>query len=62
MSGTEIKTKVDALTDELNNRLKTFVLTGRIAEIMEEIEGLRNECTHDFVNGVCIYCGKEENE
>ena len=60
MSGTEIQTQINALQDELHEQLKTFILSGRVAEIMDEIENLRKECTHDFVNGVCIYCGQEE--
>ena len=60
MSGIEIQAQVNALQDELHEQLKTFILSGRVAEIMDEIEGLRKKCTHEFVNGTCIFCGQEE--
>ena len=60
MSGTEIQAQVNALQDELHEQLKTFILSGRVAEIMNEIDSLRKECTHDFVDGKCIFCGQEE--
>lgn len=60
MSGTEIKTQIDALQNELNEELRVFILNPRVKEIMAKMDDLRKECTHDFVNGTCIFCGQEE--
>ena len=62
MSGIEVKQHIDQLSEELHEQLQQFILTGRVNEIMEEINNFRNNCPHEFVNGKCIYCGKKEQE
>ena len=37
-----------------------FILQPKIEAYLKENEELRSICTHEFVNGVCVYCGKEE--
>lgn len=62
MTGKEIKEKID-----LNNKAieqffgaETFVLDCSIAELLKENDVLSAKCPHEFKNGHCIYCYKEE--
>lgn len=61
--GPTIFTLVETKKEELENLVDPgiFVLNPRAAELMAEIETLQNNCPHDFTDGVCKYCGKEEN-
>ena len=56
----EIKEKIDILTAEAESLLDptTFVLNPRIAEINLEIVKLQEQCAHNYVNGVCEFCGR----
>lgn len=63
MLNKEIKEKIDFLYDEIDNNstFGTFVLNRKIYSCLKEIEELQDMCTHEFKNGVCIYCRKEVN-
>ena len=52
---TEKREKIEKLTD-----FATFVLNKEVIELQNEIEKLQAQCTHDYQNGLCKYCGKEE--
>ena len=52
---TEKKEKIKKLTD-----FTTFVLNKEVIELQNEIENLQAQCMHDYQNGLCKYCGKEE--
>ena len=60
---------VRELIQQLNQTLEEeisklqFVLNKRIEEINEEIEHIQQtECEHNFIDGVCEYCGAEEDK
>lgn len=62
MKGFEIKQKIDA-----NNRLieqmlnpSQFVLNNTVKDLLKENDALQEQCEHEFVDGFCIYCYKEE--
>lgn len=63
MTGLEIF----SLVKEKRNRIEelsdpsTFVLNKEIEKLNEEIKELQAECSHNYVEGVCEYCGEEEN-
>jgi hypothetical protein len=62
MTGPEIFTKIQvkkALIEDLIDPT-AFVLNPEIAALEEEINELQNQCNHNYVEGVCEYCGKEE--
>ena len=54
--------------DENNRKIKEaldptqFILNKTIASLLEEIEGLQEICPHEYKNGRCVYCYKEETE
>ena len=52
---------------EKNNRLieelitpNTFTLNNTIKDLLKENEKLQAQCTHQFEDGYCIFCYKEE--
>ena len=59
----EIKKQVDELCLQLEQTVVPgmFVLNKQAAEITEKIEKLQSECHHNFVDGQCEYCYKEES-
>lgn len=62
MNGIEIKTRVNEIDSKIAEAVNTFILSPEIKNLMEEKAALRAQCTHEFENGVCIYCGKENDE
>lgn len=38
----------------------TFVLNPEIAKLQKEIDEVRANCKHNFISGVCEYCGLDE--
>ena len=58
----EIKDKIAVLAKEYDELFdpSTFVLKPRLLEIQTEIMKLQRQCEHEFVNGFCIYCAREE--
>lgn len=56
MSGTDIRKKINENNKRIQFLLNKFVLTEELNELMEENERMREECKHEFVDGVCIYC------
>ena len=62
MTNLEIHEKIDR-----NNRIiqdlfnpNSFVLNNTIKDLLKENEELQNQCEHNFVDGYCEYCYKEE--
>lgn len=62
MKQLEIKEKIDC-----NNRiiqeilsLNQFTLNNTIANLLAENLKLQEECNHEFEDGYCVYCYKEE--
>lgn len=62
MTGSEIFSLVTvkrALLEDLIDPT-SFVLNPEVETIRKEIEELQKNCPHEFVDGECKYCGKEE--
>lgn len=62
MTGSEIFSLVTvkrALLEDLIDPT-SFVLNPEVENVRKEIEELQKNCPHEFVNGECKYCGKEE--
>ena len=62
MTRDEIRNKVlfnEAKIKELLDP-SVFILQPEVQVLMEDNEYLRSICKHEFVNGVCIICGKTE--
>ena len=62
MNGQEIYEMVKEKRKEIEELLNPciFVLNKRIGELYEEIEEIQKKCEHNFVDGVCEFCGVEE--
>lgn len=58
----EIRKQIDEIYQEIENLLNpsSFVLKPEVAILNDEIEKLQKQCSHEFENGQCIYCDKEE--
>ena len=63
MTNLEIHNKIDA-----NNKIiesvfspNIFTLNNTVKDLLKENEELQKQCTHEFQEGYCIYCYKEEN-
>jgi hypothetical protein len=62
MLGLEIKKRIDE-NNKIIESLMTpniFSLNNTIADILSENKKLQSECKHEFEDGFCIYCYKEE--
>ena len=63
MTKFEIKEKIDANNQIIESLLtpNRFTLNNTIAKLLEENDKLQAKCLHEFKDGYCIYCYKEEN-
>lgn len=63
MDGNEIKQHIDFLNDQIRTMMfpSVFTLNNGIANIMQEIKELQEECPHEYEEGCCKYCYKKED-
>lgn len=63
MDGQEIKRLITFNNQKIEEMLDpaTFVLKPEIQELLNENQKLRQDCPHEFQNGICIYCGITKN-
>lgn len=64
MTGLEIFTRVNANKQKIEELTDytTFVLNKEVVQLEEEISALQMICKHEFEEGVCKYCCKEEEK
>lgn len=62
MNGKEIKAKIDYNNQLIEGMLSPnkFTLNNTVAELLRENEELQKQCQHEYLDGYCIYCYKEE--
>ena len=62
MTNIEIHNKIEANNKKLQEALTpgSFILNKAIMDIFAENDKLQELCTHEFQNGSCIYCYKDE--
>lgn len=63
MERIKIKEKIDA-NNAIIEKLMTpnqFTLNNTISTLLQENAALQEKCEHEFEDGYCIYCYKEEN-
>ena len=54
---TKKKQRIEELLD-----LTTFVLNKEVEALQQDIAELQKDCPHEFEEGVCKYCEKEEEK
>lgn len=62
MGNLTIKEKIDR-NNALIEKIMTpnvFTLNNTIADLLQENAELQKQCTHEFEDGYCVYCYKEE--
>lgn len=63
MSGNEIKKRIEENDLIIESQQKEmFILNEKVAKALEENRALRTLCPHEYENGICIYCRKEEEK
>ena len=61
MEYNNIKEQIDDLYEKLAKSAATFIYKpDEIRKIKQNIFELQDKCNHNFINGKCIYCRKEE--
>ena len=62
MTNLQIKEKIDLNNKVIESLLcpNQFTLNNTVAELLKENQELQKQCQHNFVNGYCEYCYKEE--
>ena len=64
MPSDTVRELIQQLNQSLEEEIRKlqFVLNKRIGEINDEIARIQQEeCEHNFINGVCEYCGLEQD-
>lgn len=64
MTNFELRDKMTEYTKEyekvVSESINRFILNPKAHELTQKMYELREQCTHEFVDGKCIYCGMEE--
>lgn len=60
--GIEIKEQIDLRNRFIEEALRPnqFTLNNTVATLMAEISELQKKCPHEYKDGYCVYCYKEE--
>lgn len=63
MNGKEIRDLINFNNKKIEELLDpaTFVLQPEVQVLLKENDELRAQCSHEFENGICIYCGLSED-
>lgn len=62
MTNLEIKNKIDANNKVIESILSPseFTLNNTVMNLLQENAELQKQCQHNYVDGFCEYCYKEE--
>ena len=62
MTQRDIRMAINELYSQIDNNLRNsvFTLNKDIETLNNQIYGLREECKHEFKDGVCIWCDLPE--
>lgn len=56
----QLKIKAADLMKKIENCYTQFIFDPNINEYEEELNKLQRQCIHQYENGHCIWCGKEQ--
>ena len=64
MNELEIKKRIDQNNDLIEKMISPniFTLNNTVAQLLKENEILQSQCEHEFEDGYCIFCYKEESQ
>lgn len=64
MTGEEINQKINENNDRIEQLLvaHNFILNTQVNELIQQNKALQESCSHNFQNGCCKYCYKEEEK
>lgn len=64
MHGLEIRQKIDENNKIIENILapNQFTLNNTISKLLKENRQLQSICVHEYKDGYCIWCDKEEKD
>lgn len=62
MLGIDIKNKIDENNKIIESLItpNIFTLNNTVSQLLNENERLQKQCKHEFMDGYCIYCYKED--
>lgn len=62
MLGIDIKNKIDENNKIIESLItpNIFTLNNTVSQLLSENERLQKQCKHEFRDGYCIYCYKED--
>ena len=62
MTNLEIKERIDTNNKRIREIINPdeFVLNNIVRDLLVENSKLQEQCTHNFIDGYCEYCYKEE--
>lgn len=62
MTGREIRARITANYLTINDKVAggTFELYPIIKELILENKSLQEQCPHEFIEGICIFCDEKE--
>ena len=63
ITGEEIRNRIGEIYQEMEaiSEPSLGILNEKIRDMFVEVDELQTLCIHEFQDGVCIYCGKEED-
>lgn len=63
MRGIDIKQRIDNNNKIIQEMMSPniFTLNNTVSALLRENDELQKKCTHEYEDGYCIYCYKEED-
>lgn len=58
----EIRTTINSINERIAFLIDRFILTDEIKQLMERRETIRATCPHEYINGKCKWCDKQEEK
>ena len=59
----EIREKVNQINTALDQAVSQFILNDTaIQKLHEELNDIQTQCSHNFIDGHCIYCDVEDKK
>ena len=62
MTGLDVYSLVTVKRQQIEELIDptSFVLNPEVEKLQKEIAALQEKCPHDYIEGICRHCGKEQ--